>query len=451
MRIPSIPPPLQPEVITAFGEFKSSSNDLTEKLGIADPEEKHLHWDEFRFKFPGETKEAVVRRWHETRAGRILRRTQTSLRQSNGAFFTFVELNRFRISLHRVDSRAGTVVTRPLPDLNESTAIRYFQRTLIEEPFSSSVLEGAATTRAIARKLIDENRTPRTLDERMVLNNFRAMEFVRKNKVADLTPELILELQKIVTEGTLDNPAHSGAFRTEDDFVRVEDATTGDVLHIPPAASDVVTRVKQLCEFANVPIESTPFIHPILRAIIVHFMLAYDHPFVDGNGRTARALFYWLALKAGYWLFEYISISAVIRNAPKKYGQAFLFVETDDGDLTYFIDHQLDTIEKAIAELHKYLDRKESEANTLAAAMKSGLNQRQIQIIQDALKRPNGRYTIAEHQKLTGVSYLTARSDFEELARQGYFLKKREGKSSIFRPSSNLEEKVSPAKQKRQG
>lgn len=442
MRIPATPPAFQ---LSAIASIDASTKDIAEILWGTDPDESYHHWDEFRFRQAGASKDAIAGKWQATKASRLLRRTKLKFFQTNKNYFHFVELNRFRVALHGIDSRAGTIVTRPSPDLNEATANRYFQRTLIEEPFSSSVLEGAATTRAIAKKLIDENRTPKTLDERMVLNNYRAMEFVRQNKDQNLTPELVVELQKIVTEGTLDNPAHAGAFRTTGDLVRVEDSTTGDILHVPPDATELSGRMKALCDFANAPIESTPFIHPILRAVIVHFMLAYDHPFADGNGRTARALFYWAALKAGYWLFEYISISAIIRTAPKKYGQAFLYVETDEGDLTYFIDHQIATIEKAIAELHKYLDRKEKEANALAAAIKSGLNQRQIQIVQDALKRPNARYTIAEHQKLTGVSYLTARSDFEGLARQGYFLKKREGKSSIFRPSPNLEEKVSPA------
>ena len=58
------------------------------------------------------------------------------------------------------------------------------------------------------------------------------------------------------------------------------------------------------------------FIHPMIRSIILHFWLAYDHPFVDGNGRTARALFYWSMLRHGYWLFEFISISQIILKGP---------------------------------------------------------------------------------------------------------------------------------------
>jgi Fic family protein len=446
MRVPAKPPRLDSAFQASLQKVVAASDTLDATLARANPTEDYLHWDEFRFRFPDQTREAIKEKWVSAKAERTWRSSTLPLIQIGGEAFKFVELNRFRIALHRIDSRAGTIVTRPEPDLNESSATRYFQRTLIEEPFSSSALEGAATTRAIAIKLIDENRPPKTLDERMVLNNYRAMEFVRQNKTQNLTPDLICELQKIVTDGTLENPKRAGALRTADDLVRVEDTASGEVLHMPPHASELSTRMQALCDFANAPIETAPFVHPVLRAIIVHFMLAYDHPFVDGNGRTARALFYWIALKAGYWLFEYISISSVIRLAPKKYGQAFLYVETDGGDLTYFIDHQLGVVENAIAELHKYLDRKEREANALAAAMKFGLNPRQIQILQDALKRPKAFYTISDHQTLTGVSYLTARKDLEDLAKEGFLVKKREGKSSIFRPVPGLSDNVSVTK-----
>jgi len=94
------------------------------------------------------------------------------------------------------------------------------------------------------------------------------------------------------------------------------------------------------------------FIPPIIRAILLHFTLAYDHPFVDGNGRVARALFYWSALSGGYRLLEFVSISRVLRQAPAKYARSYLFTETDDSDVTYFIVHRLATVIRAIDEFH---------------------------------------------------------------------------------------------------
>lgn len=60
----------------------------------------------------------------------------------------------------------------------------------------------------------------------------------------------------------------------------------------------------------------------MLRAILLHFWLAYDHPFEDGNGRTARSLFYWYMRTQGYWLVEYLLISNILRKAPAQYTRA---------------------------------------------------------------------------------------------------------------------------------
>jgi len=119
--------------------------------------------------------------------------------------------------------------------------------------------------------------------------------------------------------------------------------------------------------------------HPVLRAILLRFWLAYDHPFVHGNGRTARALFYWSMLRQQYWLFEYISISEILLRAPAKYALAFLHTETDRNDLTYFIVHQATVIRRAIQELHVYIQRKAQELASTEAVLKSGadLNHRQ--------------------------------------------------------------------------
>ena len=124
------------------------------------------------------------------------------------------------------------------------------------------------------------------------------------------------------------------------------------------SASNCTERMGLMCDFAN---SKTPegFVHPVLRSIILHFWLAYDHPFVDGNGRVARALFYWSMLRHGYWLFEFVSISQIILKAPVKYGRAFLYTETDDNDLTYFISAATErhpSCDEGIARLHRTQD-----------------------------------------------------------------------------------------------
>lgn len=318
----------------------------------------------------------------------------------------------------------------------------YLARSLAEEPFASSFIEGAATTRQIAKKLIFEGREPRTKDERMVLNNFRAMQFIKARKDDPLTIAMLLELHKIVTEETMDNPADAGRIRAADD-VQVVDETTGEILHQPPPAKELDGRLEKLIKFANKKPDAKNWIHPLVRAFILHFMLSYEHPFVDGNGRVARALFYWLALKEGYWLIEYVSISAIIAESKIQYGKAFLHTETDAADLTYFLIYHADILKTAIAKLAEFVGRKRQEVRAFEKRIgdrrrPDAFNHRQSWLLNEFARNRLPRVTVAEHLKRHAVSYLTARKDLEGLVEAGCLEKRRVGKAAIYRPVRDL-------------
>lgn len=194
-----------------------------------------------------------------------------------------------------------------------------------------------------------------------------------------------------------------------------------------------------MCDFAN---EKSPgyFIHPVVRAIILHFWLAYDHPFVDGNGRTARALFYWAMLHRGFWLFEFISISTILRQAPVQYARSFLYTESDDNDLTYFIVAQTEVLRRAITELHEYIDRKTAEVQELDSKLKALrlFNHRQAELVRHALKHPYQEYTIESHQKSHNVVYQTARTDLLQLQAKELLNMEKRGKTMVFRVPHDL-------------
>ena len=402
------------------------------------------HWDKMRFR-PVPKPFVAEDLWTIAKLNRRFSQRQLPFLDKNGAPFSYVPAGEFQRALHEIDSYARGLIGVPGGAASPEGRDVYLQKSLIEEPFSSSALEGAATTREIARKMIEEARPPKTLDERMVLNNYEAMNFVREHRDEPLTPARILEIHRILTKDTLERPDMAGALRSPEDDVRVVDNVTGDTLHTPPHANELPKRLERLCEFANATSDNREFLHPIIRAILIHFKLAYDHPFWDGNGRCARALFYWCVLRHGYWLLEYVSISAVIRRAPIKYGMAFLYTETDDGDVTYFINHQLEVIERSVSDLQEYLIKKAKELSALGKALgilESQLNRRQLPLIQHALKHHAAKYTIADHMELHDVSYLTARSDLEFLASMGFLKKTKDGVKSVFIVPDNLKERL---------
>lgn len=348
--------------------------------------------------------------------------------------------------LHVIDQQASGAFRGRGEVVTERNRDSYLMTSLFEEAITSSQLEGAATTREVAKEMLRRDREPRDKSEWMILNNFRAMEFIRSVDQEPLTPKLVFELHRILSAQTLDDPTAAGRFRREHEDIRVYD-DQGNVLHTPPPARELERRLEHLCRLANADLEPL-FLHPVVRAILLHFGLAYDHPFVDGNGRTARALFYWAMARYGYWLFEFVSISRVLRKAPSKYYRAFLYTESDDNDATYFVLHQLQVLERSIVDLHRYLKQKArelAEARQLlatSARLTTTLNLRQLALLNHALKNPGFTYTFDSHRRSHRVAYQTARTDLKALADLGLLLESKAGRTYLFEAPSDLRRRM---------
>ena len=240
-----------------------------------------------------------------------------------------------------------------------------------------------------------------------------------------LTPAMLCELQKILTAGTLDDPTGGGRFRASDEEVHVVDPL-GEIIFTPPPAESIEKRIAEICEFANS--KTKQFVHPVVKAMALHFAIGFTHPFIDGNGRTARAIFYWYMLKHGYWMFEYLPISRIIIDAPTQYARAYLYTETDKGDLTYFNNYHLKVVVRAINDLHKYLDSQQKQIREAQELLEhySDLNLRQRMLLQDALMHRNRAYTIKEHRGEYRITNGTARSDLFLLEELGLFVHQKE-------------------------
>ena len=406
----------------------------------------YLHWDQLRHREPP-LGLSLQQWWLGLKVARQANSQSLPLLDQEGRPFVFGTPEPVQIHLHHIDQDAAGTLRSEAEGPTAAHRDEYLLRSLIEESITSSQLEGASTTRRVAEAMLREGRKPKDPSERMIYNNFLAMRAVQDMRGEAITPARILELHRRVTEGMLEDPSDSGKLRMTDDIrvINIEDDT---VLHQPPKASELRDRLERLCAFANAPEASRPFVHPVLRAILLHFMIGYDHPFVDGNGRTARALFYWSMLRSGYWLSEFISISNVLKKAPAQYGLAYLHTETDGLDTTYFLLHQLETIRKAIDALRDYLHRKTEEHRGVdkllspATGLGEKLNHRQRALLAHALKHPGAVYTIAGHKGLHAIVYQTARTDLLSLAEAGLLELHRQGRGFAFSVPENLSGRI---------
>lgn len=440
MRLPARPPDVDP-----LAGFESLVELLSAVQGAGAATHEYLPWDKLRWRTPppGLTHEQW---WAATKIARSGMQRQLPIRDASGAAFTYALPDRVLQLVDGIATRAGGQIGMAEPVTDPATRDRYVVRGLMEEAITSSQLEGASTTRRVAKEMLRDGRRPTTKGERMIVNNYRGMEFVRDHRRDPLTPALVLELHAVLTEGTLDDPGDAGRLqRPTDERVRVE-TFEGDIVHRPPPAEELPERLEALCAFANGPADDPgPWIHPVVRSVVVHFLAGFDHYFVDGNGRVARALFYWSMLHRGLWLTEFTTISTILKRAPAKYARSYLNSEYDGGDLTYFILYHLEVLTRAFDELESYLERKIRESQDvrrLVAEHRHEVNHRQLAILDAALRDPRSQFTIASHRRSHGVVMETARRDLNDLETRGLLVRSQRGRAFVWSPAPSLPEQL---------
>ncbi len=402
---------------------------------LIEVEKEYPYWEKFKYKTKGfETDSKLL--WKVIKLQRERNASKVKVSDIYGFNFKYNTTDKTLKRLHEFDLNMGGILEGGsiIPEKDKE---RYLISSLMEEAIASSQLEGAVTTREVAKAMLRTKRRPKNQSEKMILNNYSTIQEILSLKNEKLTPEIIKRIHGIISKGTLADSSNEGKFRTNND-VKVVD-TTGEVFYDPPNHIHLDQLMADFCKFANSD-NDTDFIHPIVRGVILHFLIGYIHPFVDGNGRTARAIFYWYLISRGYWLVEFLSISRIIIKSPSQYAKAYLFSEYDENDLTYFIDFNLKSMDLALKSLKDYIKRKVSEKKNLYKIIKSiDVNERQAEIIRQVISEPESILSINEIQAKFGTAYQTARTDLLELESLSYLSSKLVGKKLIFFKSNDFE------------
>lgn len=407
---------------------------LLEKLNV-----DYLYWDKVKYytlpEISGLTNEKL---WNVL----TFKRESDGIPINFGKYsFQYVLTNHILKSLHDFDMKfGGNLNFDSTPEIDKR---QYLVSSLMEEAIASSQIEGAVTTRKKAKEMLRKNLPPKNISEQMIMNNFLSINRISSLKNKKLTPSLILEIHKNITFQTLENSVDEGRFRTTND-IDVVDSIDNEIVYSPPNFEEIPGLIDELCEFFNSENEDI-YIHPIIKGCIIHFMIGWIHPFVDGNGRTARALFYWYMLSQGYWLIEYMSISRLIIKSKVQYGRAYLYSETDRNDLTYFINYKTHTLHKAFNSLLAYIQKKVKEKKQFKLISKIGhINERQAEIIRKLYDEEDQLLSVRELINIFAVADQTIRNDVKGLMEKGIVKEiPLNNKTSVYGRGENFEEFIS--------
>lgn len=376
-------------------------------------EDEYLYWDKVKYLTPKGVDPQLF--WG---AVKMKRQMQLQTIRFGKYTFSFMITPLMQSLLHEFDLKMGGSLSANGVISPRDRQI-YLVNSIMEEAIASSQMEGASTTRKVAKDMLRKELRPKNRSQQMIVNNYATIKQLVEEKGQVLDLNMLLDIHRSITTNTLDNPEDEGRLRQTDD-IYVIDAITGSVAHTPPSHTEIEELLHDLFAFASDKDKSN-FIHPIIKGIILHFMLAWIHPFVDGNGRTARSLVYWYMLKKDYWMTEYLSISRVIYKNKKRYERMFLYTEADHMNMTYFIQHNLQVMKKAYEDLKTYLSVKMEERNSVLQYCDiEGINERQMQILKIINDTPSLVLSSLEVSNRFGVSDKTARTDLKVLTELGY-------------------------------
>jgi len=416
--------------------FQKALNSVELQEIVKRAEKEYVYWDKFRFYTPpkGFTVEEA---WAYLKFSRSANQENTLVKDEKGNRFVFTTTKTMFQKLSYVDSNTSGFLSSEWGKPTDAQKNQLIISGLSEEAIASSQIEGANTSRKVAKEMLLSQRKPRNRSEQMILNNYRVMQKIVDFKDLELNRDILLELQKTITENAMDNPDDAGRFRKDVDNIQVVDPDTGLSVHIPPPESIFHKELDRLIAFVNKDEDGEDFIHPVVKASVIHFWLAYLHPFVDGNGRTARALFYWYMLKKNYWVFQYLSISRVIKLTRTQYDNAFLKTELDDNDLTYFILYQIKAINQSIDSFISHYKKKiEDNRKIESISIKlKGFNTRQISLINYLYSHSDITVTIKWHQNKYQTAYQTARTDLIKLSESGFLSQVTDGRKYVYIPN----------------
>ena len=402
---------------------------------------EYLYWDKIRYKEPSPAGFSKEEFWAVIKTFRESKRIKSVIKDKSGHCFAWSKLDYFEEFFHALDMNPGGELFIEKGGFDKANRQKLVVRGIMEEAIASSQLEGAATSRRAAKKMLQEQRKPINYSEQMILNNYISMQAIEEKYINEkMSMDLILELHSLITTSTVDSENEPPRLRNMSEPIYITDRIDGSIYHEAPDVGFVKNEIKSLITFANDESENKTFIHPIVKAIMLHFWMGYLHPFTDGNGRLARLLFYWYLIRKGYWTFVYLPISKVIKRSPKQYIMAYVYSEQDDNDLSYFVDYNINKIKIAIDDFRKYLAKQMTNNAKMKhqCEVKYNLNVRQVQLLQYLYGNADERTTLKAHMTINQVVKMTASKDLKDLIKKGFLVANKRGRNVYYHGTKKI-------------
>ena len=289
------------------------------------------------------------------------------------------------------------------------------KKALILESHHSTHIEGTALSLEQAQSILEGKKLKGVNrdDEKELLNYKKAMDFITKylGKEDPITEGLIRELHRITVKGVRSDKADPGNYRKIQNYV--VNSLTREIIYTPPAPLEVPHLMREFAGWLN----KNKDLSPVLTAGIAQFQLVHIHPFIDGNGRTARLLSTLILYKTDYDFKRLFTISEYYDKNRPAYYKAIQSVRNNAMDMTDWLEYFVIGLQRQMKEIKEKGEQIIKQDSVLQKIKRLGLNARQEKAIKFLLR--TGAISVGEYQAVTSCIRRTAQRDLEDMRERG--------------------------------
>ena len=264
----------------------------------------------------------------------------------------------------------------------------------------------------------------RRKDRQEVLNYLEALEkipYFAKN--APFTADDFLEVHRVVTKDTLENSEDVGAFRDRQVFVG--NSITGEIVFMPPPTDRVPGLVGEFLEWFNSG--ETDEIDPVISAGVTHYEIARIHPFIDGNGRTARIMATLALYKRGFDLKRFFALDDYYDHDRRSYYAALRHVDPATLDLTDWLEYFTGGVAVSIKAVRDRVLGLSKDVKFLKERGQIALTERQMRIVEQIMEK--GHITNRDMRRIFKISNRAALDEISKLLELGVIKQVGSGRS----------------------
>ena len=319
-------------------------------------------------------------------------------------------------------SRGIIIQARIIPELDSTLK----KKALIQSSHASTAIEGnTLTTDEVGKLLNGLDVIARKKEKQEVLNYGHVLRNIDQyHDNGKITLELLLKMHGEITKDMLDDTSYEGRYR--DVEVRVKNLTTHTIRFMPPSYLHIPRLMDDLISWIN----NSNYISPILVAGILHYEFVRIHPFIDGNGRTARALATLILYISGYDIKKYFTLDEFYERDRKAYVDALKSAD-DSFDLTrwleYFTEGFLISVSKIKVEIVKLLTITPPPSELDKHLV---LKDSQIKIVN--YLQEVGKITNKQVREMLGISAQAAHKNLKKLQDLNIITRKGSGRSTFY-------------------